>query len=196
MNTQNALKLIAAGACLAGAGSTFAQHSSTGHGAAASPYAGQQTRDIKALSAAQTDDLLAGKGMELAKAAELNGYPGPMHTLELARQLDLSPGQQRATQQLLDSHKADARRMGAELVEAERALDQSFSRRQIDAASLKRHTDRIAQLQATLRTSHLQTHLQQTALLTPQQISRYAELRGYTTGAAAVAPASPSSHKH
>jgi Spy/CpxP family protein refolding chaperone len=148
------------------------------------------------LSATQTDDLLAGKGMELAKAAELNGYPGPMHTLELARQLDLSPGQQRATQQLLDSHKADARRIGAELVEAERALDQAFSARQITPAGLKSHTERIAQLQATLRTSHLQTHLQQTALLTPQQISRYAELRGYTTGAATIAPASPSSHRH
>lgn len=202
MNIPTALKLIAASAFMAGAGSTFAQHSPPGHGAghsatvSASPYAGQQTRDIKALSAIQTEDLLAGKGMELAKAAELNGYPGPMHTLELAQPLGLSAAQKQASQALMDSHKADARRIGAELVEAERALDQSFSTRQIDAAGLKRHTDRIAQLQATLRTSHLQTHLQQTALLTPQQISRYAELRGYTARGAAAPPAAPSSHKH
>jgi Spy/CpxP family protein refolding chaperone len=148
------------------------------------------------LSAVQTDDLLAGKGMELAKAAELNGYPGPMHTLELAQPLALTAAQKQATKELMDRHKADARRIGAELLEAERALDQSFSSRQIDAAGLKRHTDQIAQLQATLRTSHLQTHLQQTALLTPQQIGRYAELRGYTAGAAAALRAAPSSHKH
>ena len=95
----------------------------------------------------------------------------------------------------MDSHKADARRIGAELVEAERALDQAFSTRQINPASLTSHTDRIAQLQATLRASHLQTHLQQTALLTPQQIGRYAELRGYISGSS-LAPITPSSHKH
>jgi Spy/CpxP family protein refolding chaperone len=147
------------------------------------------------LSETQTQDLLTGKGMELAKAAELNGYPGPMHTLELAAPLALSSEQKQASQALLERHKADARRLGEELVEAERALDQSFLTRQIDAVSLKSHTDRIAHLQAALRTSHLQTHLQQTALLTPQQIGRYAELRGYTAGSSFV-PVAPPSHKH
>lgn len=208
MQTQNTLKLIAICIAFTGATGLFAQHApgQHGHGASAStaaapapapsPYAGQQTRSIKALSATQEQDLLQGKGMELAKAAELNGYPGPMHTLELAQALELSVVQKQASQELLDRHKADARRIGAELVEAERALDQSFSTRQITIAGLTSHTNRIAQLQATLRANHLQTHLQQTALLTPQQINRYAELRGYTAGAAAAIPAAPSSHKH
>ena len=43
---------------------------------AQSPYAGMQSRSIKALSAQQIDDLRAGRGMGLALAAELNGYPG------------------------------------------------------------------------------------------------------------------------
>jgi hypothetical protein len=43
-------------------------------------YAGQQTRAIKALSSQEEQDLRLGRGMGLAKAAELNGYPGPMHT--------------------------------------------------------------------------------------------------------------------
>ena len=49
--------------------------------AADMPYAGQQARTIKALS---DDDLAAlrkGEGMGMAKAAELNGYPGPAHVL-------------------------------------------------------------------------------------------------------------------
>ncbi len=201
MRTKFTIKFIAACAVLTGATASFSQHHSHDGQAVAvatpapGPYAGQQTRSIKALSETQTQDLLTGKGMELAKAAELNGYPGPMHTLELAAPLALSPEQKQASQALMERHKADARRLGAELVEAERALDQSFQTRQIDVASLKGHTDRIAHLQATLRKAHLETHLQQTALLTPRQIDRYAELRGYTNGSPVV-PVTPSSHKH
>src|SRR5205814_497687 len=57
------------------------------------PYAGLQTRPIKALSEQQIADLRTGRGMSLALAAELNGYPGPRHVLELADQLDLSSQQ-------------------------------------------------------------------------------------------------------
>jgi hypothetical protein len=61
-----------------------------------SPYAGQETREIKALSAQEVDDLLNARGMALAKAAELNGYPGPLHSLEMADKLGLSLDQLRA----------------------------------------------------------------------------------------------------
>jgi Spy/CpxP family protein refolding chaperone len=195
MTTRLTLKLIAVSALLMGAGGTFGQHmQQPSHGV--SPYAGQQTREIKALSPAQTTDLLAGKGMELAKAAELNGYPGPMHTLELATQLELSTEQRQASEALMNRHKAEARDLGTQLVEAERALDLAFSSRQIDAARLESHTTRIGQLQALLRKSHLETHLQQTALLRPEQIARYAQLRGYTGAVDAAAPAAPALHKH
>ena len=51
------------------------------------PYAGQQQRAVKALSEQQVADLRAGRGMGLALAAELNGYPGPLHVIELADKL-------------------------------------------------------------------------------------------------------------
>ena len=57
------------------------------------PYAGLQNRSIKTLSDQQIADLNAGRGMGLALAAELNGYPGPVHAIELADQLHLSPEQ-------------------------------------------------------------------------------------------------------
>jgi hypothetical protein len=47
------------------------------------PYAGQQNRTIKALSDEDIVGLLKGDGMGFAKAAELNGYPGPKHVLDL-----------------------------------------------------------------------------------------------------------------
>ena len=60
---------------------------------AETPYAGMQSRPIKALSDQQVSDLRAGRGMGLALAAELNGYPGPSHVLEFADQLELSAEQ-------------------------------------------------------------------------------------------------------
>ena len=55
-----------------------------------SPYAGQQMRTIKALSADDIAALRDGDGIGMAKAAELNGYPGPRHVLALARELQLT----------------------------------------------------------------------------------------------------------
>ncbi|HYW56623.1 MAG TPA: hypothetical protein VE934_06670 [Polaromonas sp.] len=190
MSNKFALKLIAACALATGTTGLFAQHV---HGAADNPYAGQQTRDIKALSSTQTEDLLAGKGMEQARAAELNGYPGPMHTLELGQQLELTATQRAASEQLMLKHKAEARALGEQLVEAERELDKAFAARRIDDAQLAAQTLRIGQLQAALRNSHLQTHLQQTRLLTPHQIKHYAQLRGYAGSAGA---SSTSKHQH
>jgi hypothetical protein len=61
------------------------------------------TRSIKALSEQQVSDLGAGRGMGLALAAELNGYPGPSHVLELADKLGLSADQRACIQRLFDT---------------------------------------------------------------------------------------------
>jgi hypothetical protein len=78
----------------------------------AAPYAAQQSRAIKALSAQEVAALLAGQGSGLAKPAELNGYPGPAHVLELAAPLGLSPPQREATERLMNSHKTRASKLG------------------------------------------------------------------------------------
>jgi len=149
---------------------------------AQTPYAGQQHREIKSLPAAEVADLLGGQGMGLAKAAELNGYPGPAHVLEHAQALALTPQQRSASEILMQRHKARAREMGFALVEAERALDQAFASKQVDAALLTRLTANIGAQQAQLREEHLRTHLEQTALLDKGQIDRYQQLRGYSAG--------------
>jgi len=76
----------------------------------ASPYSGQEQRSIKALSESDTKDLAEGNGLGLAKAAELNSYPGPRHVLELADELGLSDNQRTATQALYASMRERARR--------------------------------------------------------------------------------------
>jgi hypothetical protein len=57
--------------------------------AAETPYAGQQTRMIKALSDQEVSDYVEGRGMGSSKAAELNHYPGPAHVLVDSSRLEL-----------------------------------------------------------------------------------------------------------
>lgn len=160
------------------AGGALAQHA--GHGAPATPYAGLQSREIKALAPEETRALLAGQGSRLALAAELNGYPGPAHVLEFADALQLTPQQRQSTDALMRAHKSEARALGAQVVEAEQELDRAFAHKTITAAELSRLTARIGELQAQLRAAHLRTHLEQTALLAPRQVAEYQRLRGYT----------------
>ena len=143
------------------------------------PYGGLQTRPIKALSEQQIADLRAGRGMGLALAAELNGYPGPLHVIELATALALSADQLARVQQLYYDMKAEAVPLGERLIEEERALDRLFANRTITPASLAGATSAIGDMQAQLRASHLRYHLLTADLLTSAQRQRYAELRGY-----------------
>ncbi|MGY8706193.1 hypothetical protein RAD16_10695 [Bradyrhizobium sp. 18BD] len=129
------------------------------------PYAGLEQRPIKALSHQQIDDLKAGRGMGLALAAELNGYPGPSHVLELGDRLDLTPDQRIQVQRLFDAMKQESVPLGSKLVEQERELDHLFSARVITLESLKAALVSISETQALLRESHLKYHLSTAALL-------------------------------
>jgi len=144
-----------------------------------SPYVKEQGRDIKALSPDETASLLAGKGMGFAKAAELNGYPGPLHVLELAPKLELTGKQRSDTQALFDAMQAKASSLGRELVEAERDLDKLFAGKSANAESLAAALARIGELQARVRGTHLEAHIAQARILTPEQNARYVDLRGY-----------------
>ena len=146
---------------------------------AQSPYAGMQTRGIKALSDSQIGDLQAGRGMGLALPAELNGYLGPLHVLELADKIGLSAEQRGKVQQLFDAMKAEAVAVGVKLIEQEAELDRQFAGRTITPETLKSLTAQIASTQGQLRETHLKYHLSTVSLLNPHQIAQYTQLRGY-----------------
>jgi hypothetical protein len=148
---------------------------------AQSPYAGMQTRQIKAFSDQQIADLRAGRGMGLALPAELNGYPGPVHILELADPLELSAAQKDRIQQLFDAMKAEALPVGARLIDQEAALDLEFASRSITPDRLKAATADIGSTQAELRNTHLKYHLETARILSSRQLHQYAMLRGYAT---------------
>jgi Spy/CpxP family protein refolding chaperone len=149
---------------------------------AQTPYAGMQTRSVKALSEQQVADLQTGRGIGLALAAELNGYPGPSHVLELADKLNLSADQRTSVRQLFDSMKAESLPLGTKLIEQEEELDRLFVSHMVTPENLKSATAAIAITQGSLRETHLKYHLTTVELLSPTQVQQYSKLRGYARG--------------
>lgn len=166
----------------------FAQHTGATHhelGAATpathahGPYSGMQGRTIKALSEQQLSDLRAGKGMSLALPAELNGYPGPSHALELSEPLKLSAEQKSRTQALFNQMQQAAKAAGEEVIAAEAALDALFKTKAATPDALRKATHTAAVAQGQLRETHLRYHLAMVELLSPEQVAAYNRLRGY-----------------
>jgi hypothetical protein len=108
-----------------------------------SAYSGQERREIKALSAEETEDLLAGRGIGAARAAELNHFPVPAHVLELREQLGLSAEQVSAVQEIFDRMSSAAKSLGGEIVVAERDLDAAFASGSIAADTVRGDTAAI-----------------------------------------------------
>lgn len=149
----------------------------------ANPYAGQEHREIKALSVDEIQNYLAGKGAGMAKAAELNHYPGPTHVLELAGKLGLDDEQIRRTRAIVNVMQREAADQGKALIEKERELDRLFASGTVTPASLRTILQQIGTLQAEIRRSHLQAHVEQQVILTKTQVAKYDELRGYASKA-------------
>lgn len=122
---------------------------------------------------------MSGKGMGMAKPAELNHYPGPLHVIEIKHDIGLNEEQQLKTQQLYASMKSDAIRLGKMIIAEEQHLDELFSTAAITDDLLKSRVHRIAQLRGELRYVHLKTHIQQKAIMSGEQIRRYDHLGGY-----------------
>lgn len=143
------------------------------------PYAGMEERAIKALSQEEVADLKAGRGMGMALTAELNGYPGPLHVLELAEELELSPEQEQQVRALHAEMQTKAAARGEDLLALEAELDRAFAEEEITPERLESLTAEIGQAQARLRATHLTYHLTTRDLLNARQLAAYGELRGY-----------------
>ncbi len=148
-----------------------------------SPYAGEERRDIKALSDREVAAYLAGDGFGFALAAELNHYPGPRHVLDLADSLALTPAQRAEIERIQERMRRRATALGAELIERERDLDRLFATNVITGARLDVLLGEIAALQGRIRGTHLHAHLETRHVLTAAQVHRYDTLRGYGAGA-------------
>jgi hypothetical protein len=146
-----------------------------------SKYVGEEKRAIKTLSENDIEELKNGEGWALAKAAELNGVPGPAHLLEMKKEIGLSSKQVREIEDLYNKMKQEAIPLGFELIELEKELNDYFADRTITYELLDVSLEKIAQVRKKLRYVHLSTHLKTPDILTPEQIVLYNKLRGYAS---------------
>lgn len=144
-----------------------------------SNYVGEEQRVIKSLSAEDIAQLQKGAGWGLAKAAELNGVPGPLHVLEMASKIDLTASQKAQIEDIYKKMQAQAVVVGQQLIEAETALNAAFKDKTVDAESLKTLINNAEAARANLRYVHLSAHLETPRILTKHQIMMYNQLRGY-----------------
>ena len=175
------LHAVTGAAALALLGSpALAQHVAPQH---AQPYAGLQERPISTLSPQDVEALRAGHGWGLAKPAELNGYPGPAHVLELADKLELTAKQKARVEQIFKRMQMRAKSVGARYIAAEAAIDQVFrTGTAYTGGALQTQLRDAERLRAELRRVHLEAHVETTPILSETQRKKYTELRGYAGG--------------
>ena len=145
-----------------------------------SDYAGQQIRAIKSLSSEDIAELKRGGGWGLAKAAELNGLPGPAHLLEMREEIHLNDTQVTEITKIYNRMKSQAIQQGERLIALELELENQFQNRTIDNSILRSSLDAIEKVRTELRYIHLSAHLATPDILSQEQIEKYNELRGYS----------------
>ena len=145
-----------------------------------SKYVGEEYRKIKSLSPDDVEELKKGSGWGLAKAAELNGLPGPAHILEMEDKIYLTDKQKKKIQKIYNEMKGEAIALGKQLIRLEMGLNRGFSNRNINQELLENYVREIEKVRAKLRIVHLSTHMQTPNILTNKQIILYNKLRGYS----------------
>ena len=118
-----------------------------------------------------------GRGFGMAFVADQQGYPGPLHVLELKDRLKLSSEQEAKAQALLTAMFAESRPKSEGLLEAERKLRGLFSEGKADEASIRAAAAEVERARGEVRLVHLMTHLKTRDLLTDEQRRIYHEAR-------------------
>jgi len=118
-----------------------------------------------------------GRGFGMAFAADQEGYPGPMHVLELKDRLGLDAAQESRVRMLLHAMFAESRPKGARLLDAEARLRSLFAKGSADEAAVRAAVAEVEQARADVRLVHLLAHLKTRAVLTEAQRRAYHEAR-------------------
>lgn len=144
-----------------------------------SKYQGQENRKIKSLSDDDISQLQKGQGWGLAKVAELNGMPGPIHLLEMKKEINLTDEQVNKITGIYDVMKERAQAYGEKLIKLETELNKEFVNKTITDTKLRQLLADISETHRELRYIHLSAHLSTPALLSESQLFQYNTLRGY-----------------
>ena len=101
-------------------GSAIAYAQQHQHGEQHNNFRSPYVEQLDSLSSSDVANLLNGKGAGYARTAELNGYPGLRHVLDLSSQLNLS-SQKTAIQAAFEQMQSQAKAIGKTIVSKKRA---------------------------------------------------------------------------
>jgi Spy/CpxP family protein refolding chaperone len=118
-----------------------------------------------------------GEGMGMAMYADMNGYPGPKHILDLKDKLGLTKDQQKKVEDAVKLVKISATTKGDEIIVAEQELFSLFKSGKVNEKTLRLKLENIGKLRGELRYIHLQAHVRMKQILSAGQIQQYYESR-------------------
>jgi Spy/CpxP family protein refolding chaperone len=167
---RRATTVVALAGLFGGAAAAWGQH---GHGG--SHEEGHRAAQACATEAEQV--VGTGRGFGMAFAADQNGYPGPMHVLELKDRLKLSVEQEAKMQHLMHAMFTESKPKSARLLEAEATLRRLFAEGTADDAAVRAAVEAVERARRDVRLVHLLTHLKTRDLLTEEQRRIYHEAR-------------------
>ncbi|MBI2206215.1 MAG: hypothetical protein HYU41_20470 [Candidatus Rokubacteria bacterium] len=110
----------------------------------------------------------------MAFAADQNGYPGPLHALELKDRLRLTAGQEAKMRELLAAMKAEIPK-SERLLAAERNLERLFADAAATEAAVRAAVAEVERARTDVRLVHLLAHLKTREVLTPEGALGHAE---------------------
>lgn len=118
-----------------------------------------------------------GRGFGMAFVADQQGYPGPLHVLELKDRLKLTPEQETKAQALLTAMFTESRPKSAQLLDAERRLRTLFVDGKADEAGVRSAVAEVERARSEVRVVHMLFHLKTRDLLSDDQRRVYHEAR-------------------
>ena len=158
------------------AGVAFAQGSAH-HGPSGAPGGPPHHALAQTCDGAFEENVRDGRGFGMAFVADQQGYPGPLHVLELKDRLRLSSDQEAKAQALLAAMFAASRPKSARLLNAEARLRQLFAAGRPDEAAVRTAVGEVEMARADVRLVHLMFHLEMRDALTDEQRRVYQEAR-------------------
>jgi Spy/CpxP family protein refolding chaperone len=123
------------------------------------------------------ESLENSEGAGMASYADLNGYPGPKHILDMQEKLNLSEEQLKDVQSIFEAMKENAQAKGEAIIAKEVELEQLFRLGKATESEAKTLSRTIGTLRGELRAVHLTAHVQAKQVLTKEQVTTYNSIR-------------------
>ena len=158
---------------IAGSGAADAQHGAAHAGAEAGPH----HMLVQTYEKAFEQNIAAGRGFGMAFAADQNGYPGPLHVLELKDRLKLTAGQEAKIQTMLAAMFAESKPKSSRLLESEAKLRHLFAAGRADEVAVTAAVAEVEKARSEVRLVHLLFHLKTREVITDEQRRLYHDAR-------------------